>query len=71
MFTSSTPDSGTAERFASLALLAQPKLLSAQIPALLYNPALSTALRLGQGESARALPGLLGTQINNPQGLLE
>ena len=71
VFTSSTPDSGTAERFAQFATFANPKLLSAQIPALLYNPALSTALRLGQGESARALPGLLGTQINNPQGLLE
>ena len=71
VFTSSTPDSGTAERFAQFATFANPKLLSAQIPALLYNPALSTALRLGQGESARVLPGLLGTQINNPQGLLE
>ena len=71
VFTSSTPDSGTAERFAQFATFANPKLLLAQIPALLYNPALSMALRLGQGEPARTLPGLLGTQINNPQGLLE
>lgn len=71
VFTSSTPDSGTAERFAQFATLANPKLLSAQIPALLYNPALSMALNLGRGQSARTLPSLLSTPINNPQGLLE
>ena len=73
VFTSKTPDSGTAERLLlnQIISLGNPKLLLGQIPALLYNPLLSTALRLGQGESARVLPGLLGTQINNPQGLLE
>ena len=69
------PDSGTAERVGTYLSLTRPedivKILASTAPTMLFNPILSGLFNLGRDRSARTLPSLLSTPINNPQGLLE